>query len=179
MNQMKTLTIIVATAALTLISAGANAQQGPAEAQAWFAELQNAEVRELSERELKNMIAAMTEIEAMEGEINTDSPSMFEAISANDKAMAALRRNDFNPESFQSTVYNVVLAMGALEMRGQKEQLDQAVAQLEAMKGQIPESQYNYMKEQVLGTIQLFERAPESNVVLVEKFKPELDAIGE
>lgn len=177
MNQMKTLMIIVATAALAL-AATANAQD-PAAGQAWLAELKTAEVREFSEGELKNMISAMEELEGMEDEIDTDTPNMFDAISASDQAMAALRRNDFNPESFQSTVYNVVLAMGALEMEGQKEQLDQAVAQLEAMKGQIPEAQYNYMQEQVLGTIQLFQRAPESNVRLVEKYKGELESLGE
>ena len=178
MNTMKTLMIIVATAALALVAATATAQD-PAAGQAWLAELQSVEVREISEREMTNMIAAMEEIEVMEGEIDTDTPSMFEAISANNQAMAVLRRNDFSAESFESTVYNVVLAMGALEMQGQKEQLDQAVAQLEAMKGQLPEAQYNYMKEQVLGTIQLFQRAPESNIRLAEKYKDELDAIGE
>ena len=179
MNRMKALMIMVVAAALALVAAAATAQQGQAEAQAWLEELKTAEVRELSDGDVRNMISAMTEIEAMEGEIDTDTPNMFDAISANDDAMAVIRRNGFNAESFQSTVYNVVLAMGALEMRGQKEQLDQAVAQLEAMKGQIPEAQYNYMQEQVLGTIQLFQRAPESNVALVEKYKPELDAIGE
>lgn len=179
MNRMKTLTIIVAAAALALVAAGANAQQDQAAAQAWLAELKTVEVRELGEDEVKRMIAAMTEIEAMGDEIDTDSPTMFEAIRTNDKVMGVLRRNDFKAEDFESTVHNVVLAMGALEMRGQKEQLDQAVAQLEAMKGQLPEAQYNYMKEQVVGTIQLFERAPESNLSLVEKYKPELDAIGE
>lgn len=177
MKSMKTLMMILAAAGLTL--AGAAGAQDPAAGQAWLAELQNAEVREISEREMQNMLSAMEEIEAMEGEIDTDTPNMFAAITANNEAMSALRRNDFSPESFQSTVYNVVLAMGALEMRGQKAELDQAVAQLEAMKGQIPEAQYQYMQEQVLGTIRLFERAPESNVRLVEKYKDELDALGE
>lgn len=177
MNRMKTLMIIVMSAGLAL-AAAANAQD-PAAGQAWLAELQTTEVRELSDRDMTNMISAMEEIEAMEGEIDTDSPNMFDAISGNDEAMAVLRRNDFSAAEFESTVYNVVLAMGALEMRGQKEQLDQAVAQLEAMKGQIPEAQYQYMEQQVLGTIRLFERAPESNVNLVAKYKDELDSLGE
>lgn len=177
MKTMKTLMITVTTACLAL--AAAAQAQAPADGQAWLAELRNAEVRELSDREMQNMIAAMKDIEAMGDDIDTDTPNMFEAIAANDEAMAVLRRNDFSPEGFQSTVYNVVLAMGALEMQGQKEQLDQAVAQLEAMKDQLPEAQYQYMQEQVLGTIRLFEKAPESNVRLVEKYKGELDSIGE
>ena len=177
MNRTKSLMIMLATAALAL-AATANAQD-PAAGQAWLAELQTAEVRELSEREMKNMLSAMEEIEAIEGNIDTDSPNMFDAIAADDRAMAVLRRNDFSAESFKSTVYNVVLAMGALEMQAQKAELDQAVAQLEAMKDQLPEAQYQYMQEQVLGTIRLFQRAPEANVRLVERFKPELDALGE
>lgn len=177
MNTMKTLKMIVAAAALALAAtAGA---QDPAAGQAWLAELKTAEVRELSEREMKNMLSAMKEFEAMEDEIDTDTPNMFDAISANDEAMGVLRRNDFSAESFQSTVYNVVLAMGALAMEAEKAQLDQAVAQLEAMKDQIPEAQYQYMQEQVLGTIRLFERAPESNVRLVEKYQDELESMGE
>ena len=69
--------------------------------------------------------------------------------------------------------------MGALAMEGQQAEIDQAMAQLEAMKGQIPEAQYQMMEQQVMGAVALFRRAPESNVRLVEKYQAELEALGE
>lgn len=167
-------------ALICIVPAGAALAQGNAEGQAWMMALEQAEVRELSETEMKNLLAAMEDLEAMESDaIDTDTPTMFDAIASNAEAKAILSRHDFQPAGFQSAVYNVVLAMGALAMEGQQAEIDQAMAQLEAMKGQLPEAQYEMMEKQVMGTVALFRRAPEPNIRLVEKYQAELEALGE
>ena len=176
---MKTLRI-AALALIWLMPAGAALAQGNADGQAWMMALEQAEVREISESEMKNLLAAMEDIEAMESDaIDTDTPTMFDAIEGNAEAKAILARHDFEPGQFQSAVHNVVLAMGALAMEGQQAEIDQAMAQLSAMKDQLPEAQYQMMEKQVMGTIALFRRAPESNIRLVEKYQSELEALGE
>ncbi|MEO1596125.1 MAG: hypothetical protein AAFS02_12865 [Pseudomonadota bacterium] len=165
--------------ALMMGLAGAAQAQSAAEANAWMAELQQTEVRDITEGEMKRLLGAMEEIEAMEGAINTDSPSMFDAIQANAEANSVLSRYDFDAPEFKVVVHNVMLAMGALAMRDQKAELDMAVEQLKAMKGQLPEAQYEALERQVLGAIQLFDRAPASNIALVEKYKAEIESIGE
>ena len=178
---MKSLRVVgLLMAAMGLLFSTTASAQVPEEAQAWLNRLETVEGRELSEREMTSLIAAMKEIEAMEDEsINTDSPNMFSAIAANDAARGAIEKQGFTPESFESVVNNLVLAMGALAMEGQKAEIEQAMAQLEAMKGQLPEAQYQMLEKQVMGTVKLFQRAPESNVRLVEKYQSELEAIGQ
>ncbi|MEL6449117.1 MAG: hypothetical protein AAFQ62_14335 [Pseudomonadota bacterium] len=177
MNRLNKVRVLML--ALVMGLAGVAQAQSAAEANAWMAELEQTEVRDITEGEMKRLLGAMEEIEAMEGTINTDSPTMFDAIQANAEASSVLSRYDFDGQEFKVVVHNVMLAMGALAMRDQKAELDMAVQQLQAMKGQLPEAQYQALERQVLGAIQLFDRAPASNIALVEKYKEEIDAIGE
>lgn len=166
----------VAAAVSSLVLAAAACAQGYPGSQAWFEALQAVEVREVSETELRNFIAAVEDLDAMETGIDMGTPDMFEAIAASDEAMSALRRNDFSAESFRSTLCNLALALGALSMGGQEAKV---VAQLEAMKTELPPDRYAQMEARLLDSIRLFERAPEANVALVEKYRDELRALGQ
>lgn len=178
MNLMKRMMGLVVIAGLALATAAQ--AQDPAAAQAWMAELQSVETKELSEAEVKNVIAAMKDLDGLENSgIDTDSPDMFDAISANNEAMSILKKNDLDANSFRVAVVNIALALGALEVEANRPQIEATLAQMEAMKGQIPEEQFNMIQQQVTGALALVERAPKSNIELVGKYKAELDAIGQ
>ncbi|MEL6200421.1 MAG: hypothetical protein AAFR09_09510, partial [Pseudomonadota bacterium] len=93
MNRLNKVRVLML--ALVMGLAGVAQAQSAAEANAWMAELEQTEVRDITEGEMKRLLGAMEEIEAMEGTINTDSPTMFDAIQANAEASSVLSRYDF------------------------------------------------------------------------------------
>ena len=102
-----------------------------------------------------------------------------EKIGNNPEAMRILNKHGFSPEEFSGVSMNVIMAMGAAEMAANKAEIDQAMAQFEAMKGQIPEAQYNQMVGSILAAQEMFAKAPPGNIELVARYKGELEALGD
>ena len=178
----------ITVAAAMLLSLGANAQQpgmgGPdmAAAMESLKSLQQAPIIELTDGDVERMIALSKEAETSDIEVDGlgegDMPnynSMAKALGSNTDAVALLSKHGFTPESYRDVAINVALAMGAAEMRKNEAQMEASLKQLEAAKGMMPEDQYNMLVEQITGTLATFEKAPDSNIELVEKFRPELE----
>ncbi|MEM7278251.1 MAG: hypothetical protein AAF385_09010 [Pseudomonadota bacterium] len=172
-----------------LLSATATAQVNSAQmnqaSQAMEA-LKAVEPIELSEKDVTRFIAAAKELHESEVDMEVfdddkvpDSESIGNKIRSNAEANAIIRKHGFDADEFAAVSMNVVIAMGASEMKEHQAEIDMAIKQLEAMKGSLPEGQYQMMVDQVMGASAVFASAPKGNVALVEKYKPELEAIGD
>ena len=142
---------------------------------AWYEALRAAEVREVGETEVRNLIGTLRDFKAADAEIAMDSPKVFDAIAASDEAMRVLRRNDFSAEGFRSAFFNVALAMGALSTKGRDAEVE---ANLERIKAEMPADHYAAVKARLLRSQELFARTPESNVRLVQEYEAELNAVA-
>lgn len=147
--------------------------------------LSNVKPMALNESHIKRFIATAEEldkrdIDIMENEdkVIPTQDEMLSQVRQNSEAMSILKANGFSPEEFSDVAMNIVVAMGALEMRKNQVEIDQAMAQLEAMKGQLPQAQYDMIASQVLGVQAAFAKAPPANVDLVEEHRDALEAIG-
>ena len=49
---------------------------------------------------------------------------------------------------------------------------------MEAMKDQLPPAQYEAIRQQIVGVQMMFAKAPASNVQLVQRYRPQLEALG-
>ncbi len=169
---------------LGLMFSVAGSAQAPQAANDALEMLSNIEPMALSESDVTRFISTAQEfherdVDIMEDEDVPTQAEMLARVRENGEAMSILKANGFTPEGFSDVAMNIVLAMGALEMRANQAEIDQAMAQLEAMKGQLPQAQYDKIADQVLGVQRAFAKAPPANVDLVAKHRDELDAIGE
>ena len=177
--------------AIALCAMGASAQQpmpsGGANVEAAMQalqELQKAPIVEFSESDVERFIALAKaadesdiKVEGLEDGQMPNFSKMADALRANDDAMKLLGQHGFTPESYRDISVNIALALGASELRKNESQMKASLAQVESMKGMMPEGQYNMMVEQLTGTLQAFERAPDSNVAVVEKMRPALEEL--
>ncbi|MEM7613190.1 MAG: hypothetical protein AAF270_16010 [Pseudomonadota bacterium] len=170
---------VLSVAALALFVGSSAGAQSPD----WMSQMTDVEPIELSERDVKRAIKTADQLAkaAEAGEIDESgmAPGNLDALIANRKAMSIIEGNDFTAESFTSTMMNIVMAMGAAEMEDNKEEVEQATAQLEAMKSQLSPEQYEMFASQILGVQKAFANAPAGNVELVRKYKDEIEALGE
>ncbi len=180
---MRVIFWIVAAVALCVV-APVNAQVPPGAQQAMDV-VKSIEPKVLSESDMKRFIATAKEFDEKDVDFDTGNEGnvptreeMLEMARSNDQAMSILRSHGFEPEEYYDVTMNVMLAMGASEMQKNKAEIDEAMAQLELMKSQIPPAQYEMLAEQVLGVQTAFAKAPASNIALVEKYKPELEKLG-
>lgn len=134
----------------------------------------------LTEKTVKNFIAAAKELSKMGDEItlsDSDARDFWKGLSLSKEANEVLDDHGFKPVEFQRVGFSIGLAMAAEEMAQNSEEIEEAKKNLEAMKGKLPEAQYNAMKKQMLGAMEMFEDVPEENVELVKKYKDEFDAL--
>ncbi|MEM1230892.1 MAG: hypothetical protein AAGI15_10165 [Pseudomonadota bacterium] len=140
----------------------------------------------LTDAKVRAFIALSKEIEAMnldlEDEMDADPgvDSWASAVEGNATVYSALKRHGFaSGKDFALTSYAVMLAYGGLEMESNRAEIEQARAQLQAMKDQLPPETYALMEEQMLGAFALFEDQPQENLALVRKYREQLDALNE
>lgn len=160
--------------------------QGPQGAQQALEMLKNVEVVKLTDSDITNFVAAGKEFD--ESDIDIDGfdedrvPSyaeMIESVEANGAAMKILKRHGFSAESFASVSMNIMIALGASEMKGHEAEIAQSLAQIEEMKAQIPPATYEMLRDQIAGAQQIFAKAPPENIVLVEKHRAAIDSVGD
>lgn len=169
-------------AVLMLISLPAAAQ---APAPPGLEIIQNIEPIELTESDVERFLAASKDFD--EADIDLGQPvgkeppsqaQMIEAVEANSEAMAILDEHGFTAQHFSDVTMNIVLAIGAAEMAANKAEIEQAVQQMEAMKDQLPPAQYEAIRQQIVGVQMMFDKAPEANVQLVQRYRPQIEALG-
>ncbi|MEL6870506.1 MAG: hypothetical protein AAFO81_11955 [Pseudomonadota bacterium] len=161
---------------------GAQAQQMPETAQAWLDALSTAEVVEFTESDVKNLLSTTKALQAAGLDDLVDDNAPMDALAAlegNAEARSILKSNGYSPEKFSSHMMNIAMAMGAAEMQANKAEIDASIAQLQMLKDQIPPAQYEALYAQVVGVQEIFARAPAGNVELAEKYRTELEALGE
>jgi hypothetical protein len=137
---------------------------------------------ELNESTMENLVAAMTEMQTLgdKYEAGSDMANMASAWSANSEGMRVLGKHGFkNPMEFQRVVASVAGAMAAVEMEGREEEMAKAQAQMEAMKSQMTEEQYNMLVASSQAALGGISDQPAGNVELVKKWRERLDAIGD
>jgi hypothetical protein len=139
----------------------------------------------LQESDVTSFISAVTDLQALNkkygGGLKGDASQAkqwADGLAANADAMSILKRNGFaDVERFTSVAYSVMMARAAGEMEGQQAEMDAAEAKLEAMKSQMSAAQYEMIKQQMLGAMQMFDDQPAGNVELVEKYASQIDAL--
>ena len=149
--------------------------------------------RVLSEKELTRYIGALGDVMTVSREAEaslsanpSDAQSLAQGIAHNEKLKAAIESHGFTAESFTDVHWNAMMAYAALEMKGKEAELAEArrqqAAALENMKDKLPPEQYQQMVRGMSALTQMFdayENVPPENVALVEKHRPNLQAIIE
>lgn len=142
--------------------------------------------RELSDKEFSDVLSIMKEFDEKDVDLNIDDqnglPSkdaQLAAVKANPEAVAILAKHGYSPDSMYPVMINAVIAFGAAEMSDHKPEMAQAMAQLQAMKGQIPDEQYNMMMKQFGGGVDAMNRVPPANIVLAKKYRTQFDEIAD
>ena len=178
------------TAAAVLITALLLTLAGPARAQsddlaAGLKMFADVEPIALTESDIEGFIAASKALDEQGVDLDVAGPDapptqagMIDAMKANSEAMAIIEDNGFSAEEFSDVTLNIVLAIGAAELAANRAEIDAAMQQMEAMKDQLPPEQYAAIREQVLGMQMMFEKAPPANIELVQRYRPQLEAIG-
>ena len=106
------------------------------------------------------------------------SPSQMRQMWVGNADVARiLGQHGLTPERFGNVAMNLMMAIGAAEMAKQQVDMDEALAQLEAIKGQMPQAQYDMMVAQITGVQSIFARVPPENVELAKKYEPEITRI--
>jgi hypothetical protein len=182
-NAIRALTGLIA--ALMLISPLAEAQAPPGAA-AGLEIIQNIEPIDLTESDIERFLAASKDFDEADIDLGTQGTTepptqaeMIKAVEANSEAMAILDDHGFTPKHFSDVTMNIVLAVGAAEMAANRAEIDQAMQQMEAMKDQLPPAQYEAIRQQIVGVQTMFAKAPAANIELVQRYRPQLEALGD
>jgi hypothetical protein len=168
--------------ALLFVSVGALAQTA---SNSFLSGFEGAEIIALDEATVKRFIDVGEALNAQQVDYadQLDEPpsirSWAQAAEDNDKINRIIRQNGFKDgEDFALTSYAVMLAMGAVELDANRAEMEQARAQLKAMKDQLPPETYTMMEQQLLGAFAIFDNVPAGNLALVRKYREALSAIG-
>lgn len=142
----------------------------------------------LSESDVEHFTAALEELHqagldrnARLGPDASDASQLAEGMRGSAEAMAILSRHDFDLPKFQQTAYSVALAIAADEAAGSQPKVDDAVAQVEKLKGQVPKDQYDAMlaaAKSAGAVVQDLQQQPAGNVEAVRKYRERLERIG-
>jgi hypothetical protein len=147
------------------------------------------EIVRLTERDVEQWIAAMRDLDAVgdraQGRLG-DDPSgarqMVQGLRANAEATAILRRHGFADfERFSRVHYSVISAFVAAQMREGAAEQEEAMREMEAMKGKVPDEQYKAMEAAMKGAAAMREamgRQPEENVALVARYREQIEGLG-
>lgn len=167
-----------------LLAASAGAQTQTA-ADNFLSGFEGAEVVELDEATVKRFIDVGEALKAQQVDYadELDEPpsirSWAQAADGNDQINRVIRQHGFKDgEDFALTSYAIMLAMGAVELDANRAEMEQARAQLNAMKDQLPPETYTMMEQQLLGAFAIFDNVPPGNLALVRKYREALTAIG-
>ncbi|MEO0576463.1 MAG: hypothetical protein AAF004_13445 [Pseudomonadota bacterium] len=172
---------VVSAVLLFAVVSNTTAQQMPEDAQAWMDALKTVDIVTFDDGDMQGLLKtaqALDDAGLEELTSNDASPNSLTMIGDNAEAMTILKANGYSADKFSTHVMNLALAMGASEMLKNKDEMDAAVAQLEAMKGQLPAEQYAFMRDQLVGVMDIFARAPDSNIALAAKYQAQFEAIG-
>lgn len=135
---------------------------------------------ELTADDVEGFIAVVGELDGLdtEVEVGTLEPGTGDWAKLNAQALAVIERHGFDVERFQVVAYSISLAAAAGELDQGGAEFDQALAQLEAMKPQLSETQYEAMRKQLVAAAAMLEDQPPGNVALVARYRAELEALG-
>lgn len=179
----RTIARVLAFFSLLAISTQVTGQAAPNNFLGGF---EGAPVIELNEARVERFIAVGEAMKAQqieyEDELNAPPSidSWAQAAEGNDQISRIIKRNGFKDgEDFALTSYAIMLAMGAVEIDANRAQMEQATAQLKAMKDQLPPETYTMMEQQLLGAFAIFDNVPAGNLALVRKHRDALTAISD
>lgn len=168
--------------------AGSTAADSMAAAAQAIGSIASMEPLALAESDVEHFVAALEELhhaglerESRLGTAPSEANQMFEGLSASAEAMGILRKHGFDLSRFQYVGYTVALALAADDAASSAPQVDEAIAQVEKMKGQIPKEQYDAMlaaAKGASGIVQDLRAQPQGNVDLVRRFRERLEKIG-
>lgn len=142
----------------------------------------------LTESDVEHFVGALEELQATGlryesrlGSDPSDATSLAEGFRGSAEAMAILRKHGFDVPRFQVVSYSVALAMVADQAAASAPEVNEAVAQVEKMKGQIPKEQYDAMlagAQSAAALSQDMQKQPAGNVDVVKPFRERLERLG-
>jgi hypothetical protein len=134
----------------------------------------------LTDSLMKNYIGAAMELNSQEKTIDFDRQrSSLEDLQLGRKGMDIIGKYGLELIQFQRVAYSIAMAFGAEAMQGKSAEIEQARQQMQAMKGKLPEAQYEMMKQQMMSIFDRFADQPPGNVELVAKYRDQLEALGQ
>jgi hypothetical protein len=161
----------------------------PATAPAAAGGFQLPEAIELKETDVQSFITvapALSElgIRAALGTSITDPDRMTEIIAASSEALSLLAQHGFTAQSFPPVAFSIGFARAGLELQRNQTSVDAALAQKEMALAQlqmlVTPDQFAILKRQVeaaANTVTMLRQQPPANLVLVEKYSSQLDAL--
>jgi hypothetical protein len=137
---------------------------------------------ELTDRDVTGFIKLASELQQLGVEFDAEtmgqSPSTLQALQGRQRAMDILNSADFDLERLQSVGYSVALAIAALDQ--DMDEMQQQMAQMEAMKSQMTPEQWAMMSAGMGMAVKMMEQMqnqPAGNIELVRKHRAELDQL--
>lgn len=164
--------------ALTL-NVAANAQEEMAQ---MFADLADAEPVTLNESDVERWIKTTKALIAADVDGFNKKISMAESIriiESSSEAMDILKSNGYSTTELESHALNIFMAAMAGVVEAQKAEIKGSLAQLEMMKDQLPEAQYEMQVSSVTRLLSVYERTPKENIPVVAKYREEIEQLGE
>lgn len=142
----------------------------------------------LTESDVEHFVAALEDLqragvrhEARLGSEPSEARQLAEGLRGSSEAMSILQKHGFDLARFQVVSYSVALAGAAAEAEGSAPKMDEALANLEKMKGQLPKEQYDAMLAGLKassGVVEDLQKQPEGNVELYKRYRERIERIG-
>lgn len=136
----------------------------------------------LTERSVERFISAAKELSQLGKNVDLDASKgagFMQGVTLSADALEILNGHDFEPTEFQRVAYSIGLAMAAADMTAEdRASMKKSQEKLESMKGTLPAAQYEAMKQQMTGAMNILNHQPEGNVELVAKYRKQIEGIG-
>ncbi len=140
----------------------------------------------LGEDDVEHFVAALEDfkragLESRLGSDASEARQFAEGLRASSEAMAILQRHGFDLARFQRVGYSVALALAAADAAASAPKVNEALAEVEKLKGQVPKEQYDAMvagAKAAAGIAEDMQNQPEGNVELVKRFRDRIERIG-
>lgn len=142
----------------------------------------------LSESDVEHFVAALEDLnragvrhESRLGADPSEATQLAEGLRGSAEALGILQKHGFDLPRFQVVSYTVALAIAAEDADGSAPNVDEAIAEVEKMKGQLPREQYEAMlaaAKSASGIVQDLQAQPAGNVALVKRFRERIERIG-
>ncbi|MCC5795346.1 MAG: hypothetical protein JJT85_11515 [Chromatiales bacterium] len=147
------------------------------------------EVIELNERDVTSFIAAARELEALDLPIDDgdgDIPDMADMLEANPEAQRIISRHGFTIERMSAVSYSLAMAVAAVQMEEDGEELARARAEAEAalaeMRASMPPEAFAMFERQMGsmgGVLDQLTDQPAGNKALARRYMDELEQLFE